>query len=100
MGEDKKDTFENSSEYNEKSASYNEYNDKIEAEENSYKVENCLQVLDEREREVITKLHGIKMDRPLTMDEIAKNLGITKERVRQIKLHAISKMKKAATHKA
>ena len=87
-------TFSNTSAFNEKSATYNEVNKIIDAEQNEYTLEKLLPCLDERERFIITKFNGIKTERPWTMEEIAEELHISKERVRQLKQSALKKLKK------
>lgn len=52
-----------------------------------------LSCLDEREEEVIKLRFGLGEEGPLTLEEIGKLLGITRERVRQIQNKALSKLK-------
>lgn len=52
-------------------------------------------VLNNREKAVITHIYGINTDR-MTMAEIGIELGLTRERVRQIRDKALRKMRKAA----
>ena len=54
----------------------------------------ALQVLDEREQHVVNAYFGVGQEN-LTMAEIAQDMGLKRERVRQIRNHAIRKMKKA-----
>lgn len=95
-GDDSKETYGNSAAYNEKSASYNEYNKVIDEEENNFMLSKLLPCLDEREKTIITGLYGVKMDRPLTMEELGDELNISKERVRQIRNTALKKLRKFA----
>lgn len=46
-----------------------------------------------RELEVIRLRYGLDNDRPITLEEIAKVLGITKERVRQIEQRGLHKLR-------
>ena len=56
-------------------------------------VDDSLNTLKEREREVI-KLHfGIGISEPLTLKDIAKRLGLSPERTRQIKEKAIRRLR-------
>ena len=57
-------------------------------------VEYALQHLEEREFKVISAYYGIGQD-GLTMQEIADELNLKRERVRQVRNHAIRKLKKA-----
>jgi RNA polymerase primary sigma factor len=67
--------------------------------ENSFNVnlqdilERSLQDLSEREKKIIVLRYGLSGKSPLTLEEIGKILGITRERVRQIQNKAITRMK-------
>lgn len=50
--------------------------------------------LNERERRVIELRYGITGDEPLTLVEIGKYIGVTRERVRQIEIAAINKLRR------
>ena len=52
----------------------------------------ALKNLDERERRIITQ--RILVDNPLTLDELSKSFGISRERVRQVEVRAFQKLKK------
>jgi len=55
----------------------------------------ALSVIDEREKRILSYCYGL-FDRPvLTLDEIGKMEGITRERVRQIRNRAVSKIKQS-----
>lgn len=71
-----------------------EYRPDKEAEENDKysKIIDILNSLDEREAIIIKKTFGF-IDDPQTLGEISKDLNITKERVRQIKINALNKLK-------
>lgn len=91
-----KDTFERSALYNEKSASYNEYD---EVTDNDYKKEivaNLLGEATERERDIIKRLFGIGYDREYTVDEVSSIYGMTRERIRQLKNNGLKRMKRAS----
>jgi len=47
-----------------------------------------------RERETIILRYGLKDGVPLTLEEVGKRFGITRERVRQIEMEAIEKLKR------
>ena len=55
-------------------------------------VRDALSQLDERERDVIVKRFGIGGRSPLTLNEVAEEYGITRERVRQIERVAMRKL--------
>ncbi|NLD93031.1 MAG: RNA polymerase sigma factor RpoD/SigA [Fibrobacter sp.] len=52
-----------------------------------------LETLNERERQVLKLYFGMGEDAPYTLDEIGKQLHLTRERVRQIKEKAIHRLK-------
>ena len=75
-----------------KTASANEYENKIENDDVKHKVTRLLGVLTEREREVIKMFFGIGYDSEMTSDMISDKMNITQTRVNSIKKSAIQKM--------
>lgn len=57
-------------------------------------VDVVLSQLNDRERRVIELRYGISGDEPLTLVEIGKYIGVTRERVRQIEIAAIQKLRR------
>ncbi|MBN2587287.1 MAG: RNA polymerase sigma factor RpoD/SigA [Candidatus Fermentibacteraceae bacterium] len=55
-------------------------------------VSGMLEILDQRERTIIQLFFGINTDRRHTLAEIGRTMGISRERVRQLKNRAISKL--------
>jgi RNA polymerase sigma factor (sigma-70 family) len=63
------------------------------AEQASYKVNRLLQYLDPREREIIRLRAGLDSTEGMTLEKIGEKLGITKERVRQLNVRAMKKLR-------
>jgi RNA polymerase primary sigma factor/RNA polymerase sigma factor len=60
-------------------------------------VEKILGRLDEREQQIIISRFGLTRGRePLTLKEVGAEMGVTKERIRQIEARALNKLRKAA----
>ena len=53
---------------------------------------SALKNLDERERRILTQRRLV--DEPLTLDELSKSFGISRERVRQVEVRAFEKLRK------
>ncbi len=67
------------------------------AEQASYKVNRLLESLDPREREIIRMRAGLDSgSEGMTLEKIGEKLGITKERVRQLNVRAMKKMRSLA----
>lgn len=56
-------------------------------------LDDCLQSLRPREREVIMLSYGIGTDMPMKLDDIADKFELTRERIRQIRDRAIRKLR-------
>lgn len=62
----------------------------------SMQIKYLMKNLSQREHKVIKMYYGINMPYKMTLEEIAEKIGLTRERIRQIKNNAILKLKKAA----
>ncbi len=58
----------------------------------TYEIDRALSTLSPRESKVIKLYFGISMKHPLTLEEIGEELGLTRERVRQIKEKALKRI--------
>ena len=76
---DEGSTFEDSEEFNDKTASENEYNSNVEKEYNKAVVRSLLKLVDTEHQEKIKKLYGIDYDHAYTMSELAKEYGMYEE---------------------
>ncbi len=63
-------------------------------------IEEALDTLDQREKEVVKLYFGIGYEHPLTLEEIGEKFKLTRERVRQIKEKAIRKLRYHSRSKA
>ncbi|MBI4394596.1 MAG: sigma-70 family RNA polymerase sigma factor [Candidatus Omnitrophica bacterium] len=57
------------------------------------RIEQLLNFVDERERQVLVLRFGLKGKEPHTLEDTAKQFGVTRERIRQIELAAIHKIR-------
>ncbi|MDH3005150.1 MAG: sigma-70 family RNA polymerase sigma factor, partial [Candidatus Shikimatogenerans sp. JK-2022] len=58
-------------------------------------IKRCLSILSKREKQVIILCCGLFGYNTMTFEEIAKLFGLTRERVRQIQISAIKKLKQS-----
>jgi RNA polymerase primary sigma factor len=59
-------------------------------------VDRALATLTEREAEVLAHRYGLSGDRPQTFDEIGRRYGLSRERIRQIEVKAMRKLRHPA----
>lgn len=57
------------------------------------RIDQLLNFVDERERQIIILRFGLKGGEPHTLEDTAKRFGVTRERIRQIELAAIKKIR-------
>jgi len=67
--------------------------DCLEDREMRERIGRCLEVLDERELYIVRCYFGLGDEEPLTLEEIGDSLGITRERVRQLRNRALDKLR-------
>lgn len=73
---------------------FKSFDDKIvEDQELKDKILACLEILDDRERDIVIKYYGLFDEDATTLEVIGDEYELTKERVRQIKSKAIKKLK-------
>ncbi|MFN2315716.1 MAG: RNA polymerase sigma factor RpoD/SigA [Gemmatimonadales bacterium] len=66
----------------------------------SQSIEEVLTTLKEREAKILRLYFGLDTPEPMTLEEIGAELGITRERVRQIKEKALSRLRHVSRAKA
>jgi len=62
-------------------------------------VDGLLEVLDPRERKIISQRFGLDGAEPKTLEDVGKDFGITRERIRQLQNVALAKLRRALTRK-
>ncbi|WP_235111417.1 sigma-70 family RNA polymerase sigma factor [Acaryochloris sp. 'Moss Beach'] len=62
----------------------------------SEEVSGYLSLLDERQRFIVSQRYGLEDGEPKTMNEIGQQLGVSRERIRQIINKAMKKLEKKA----
>jgi RNA polymerase primary sigma factor len=68
--------------------------DEVEISLRSQALIRGLAALSERERKVLALRYGLTDAEPKTLEEIGRQLGLTRERVRQIEVHALRRLSK------
>jgi RNA polymerase primary sigma factor len=63
------------------------------AEQANRKVNRLLDILEPREREILRMRAGLDNEENLTLEEIGRRMGITKERVRQLNVRIMKKLR-------
>ncbi len=66
------------------------------AEQKTHQVNRLLEYLDPRERQILRMRAGLDNAEGMTLEEIGQQLGITKERVRQLNVRIINKLRTIA----
>ena len=62
-------------------------------------IDEVLQTLSEREAKVLKMRFGLDTHRPMTLEEVGKEFGVTRERIRQIEVKALRKLKHPSRRK-
>ena len=56
-------------------------------------------MLDQRERRIIDERFGLNGRKALTLEEVGREFGVTRERIRQLQNSALTKMRRALSKK-
>ena len=62
-------------------------------------VDGLLEALDPREKKIILQRFGLDGGKPKTLEDVGKDFGITRERIRQLQNVALAKLRRALTQK-
>lgn len=62
-------------------------------------LDGMLEVLDPRERKIISQRFGLDGGEPKTLEDVGKDFGITRERIRQLQNIALAKLRRALIKK-
>ncbi|MFU8892561.1 MAG: RNA polymerase sigma factor RpoD/SigA [Luteolibacter sp.] len=62
-------------------------------------LDHLLSVLDTRERRIIDERFGLNGRKPMTLEEVGREFGVTRERIRQLQNSALTKMRRALRKK-
>jgi RNA polymerase primary sigma factor len=62
-------------------------------------VDGVLDVLDKREQTIISQRFGLDGGTPKTLEDVGKNFGVTRERIRQLQNIALAKLRRALSKK-
>lgn len=62
-------------------------------------LDDLLEVLDERESRIIDARFGLNGVQPMTLEEVGREFGVTRERIRQLQTLALSKMRQTLRRK-
>ncbi|MEH6617612.1 MAG: sigma-70 domain-containing protein, partial [Porticoccus sp.] len=65
----------------------------VEGDDLSSSVEACLSELSDKQREVIARRFGLRGHDTSTLEEVGREIGLTRERVRQIQVEALHRLR-------
>ena len=62
-------------------------------------VDGLIALLDSREKKIISQRFGLDGGKPKTLEDVGKNFGVTRERIRQLQNIALAKLRRALSKK-
>lgn len=67
--------------------------DILQSQDLSKSIDNWLGELSDKQREVVVRRFGLRGHEPATLEEVGREIGLTRERVRQIQVEALKSMR-------
>ena len=64
-----------------------------------HEMDGLLEVLDKREKKIISQRFGLNGGKPKTLEDVGKDFGVTRERIRQVQNIALAKLRRALSKK-
>ena len=64
-----------------------------------HEIDGLLGVLDKREKKIISQRFGLNGGKPKTLEDVGKDFGVTRERIRQLQNIALAKLRHALSKK-
>lgn len=95
VGEDEENNVEKSARFNEKTSVVNDFESDSNDDALSFAMQKAMKCLTDRETKIVKMASGYGYDKEYKDKEIAEVIGLTSERVRQLRHQAIEKMKYA-----
>jgi RNA polymerase primary sigma factor len=62
-------------------------------------MDDLIAVLDDREKKIISQRFGLNGGKPKTLEDVGKDFGVTRERIRQLQSIALAKLRRALSKK-
>ncbi len=62
-------------------------------------IDGLLSILNERERRIIDERFGLSGLKPMLLEDVGREFGVSRERIRQLQNSALAKMRKALLKK-
>jgi RNA polymerase primary sigma factor len=60
-------------------------------------LKTALNALDDREKKIVLERFGLNGGQPKTLEQVGETIGVTRERIRQLQTHALSKLRGSLT---
>jgi RNA polymerase primary sigma factor len=64
-----------------------------------HEMDGLLDALDKREKKIISQRFGLNGGKPKTLEDVGRNFGVTRERIRQLQNIALAKLRRALSKK-